>query len=306
MTLRKADGLGARQIRAFLLVHGRQSYAAAARELGISVPTVWEQVGAVERRYGAALFERRGRRMVPTPSADLLAESLRPLLAGLDATFELLREGAGEGPRSLTLMTGVRMMLEELGAPLRRFRERHPEVALRILHGDERETERRVAEESADLGLLLEPGPGRAGGAVSVERAYEIDYLAAFSPGDPLGRRRPLRLSDLASRPLVVGHEGTHARQLLELALHREGLIGRMRVAAETDNGAFILACVRAGMGVGIVAGREGGFLSRGLVVRSLRRSLGGAAVVFLRKNGRTPTRALRDLMGCIRSGLVR
>ncbi len=299
----RADALGVGQIRAFCLVHRRQGYAAAARELGLSVPTVWEQVGAVERRYGTELFERRGRRMEPTPAADLLAAELGPLLAGIDATFELLRERSGEAPRALTLVTGVRMMLEELGGPLRRFRERHPEVALRILHGDDREAERRIVEETADLGLLLEPGPGRMGPGVAVERAYEIEYLAVLPPGDPLARRGSIRLSDLARRPLIVGHEGTHARQLLEQALHKEGLHARMRVAVETDNSAFIMACVRAGMGLGIVAGRERGFLARGLVLRPLRRALGQARIVFLSKKGRTPTRALRDLVECVRSG---
>jgi DNA-binding transcriptional LysR family regulator len=300
----RADALAIRQLRAFCLVYRRQSYAAAARELGLSVPTVWEQVRMVEQQYGETLLERQGRRIRPTPMAELLYGVLQPLLAGFDSTFDLVREQAGEAPRTLTLVTGVRMMLEELGPALRSFQERHPRVLLQIAHGDDREAGRRIAEESADLGLLLEPRAGNVGAALSVEPAYEIEYLAVLSPRDPLARRRTLRLVDLASRPLIVGHPGTHARQMLEEALHRERLSGRMNVAVETDNSAFIMACVRAGMGVGIVAGQERGFLSRGLDVRSLRRPLGRARIVFLRKKGRQPTRAVGDLMECIRGRL--
>jgi DNA-binding transcriptional LysR family regulator len=302
----RAEGLGVRQMRAFCRVFRSLSYAAAARELGLSVPTVWEQVRAVERAYGAVLFERHGRVVRPTPAAQVLAASLEPLLAGFDSTVELLREEAGEAPRTITLVTGVRMVLEELGRPLRRFQERHPEVRLRLFHGDEREAERRIGAEEADLALLLDPGPAGARRAVTIERAYEVDYLAVLHPGDPLARRGSLRLSDLAGRPLIVGHPGTYARQLLEQALYREGLHARMRVVVETDNAAYTMACVRAGMGAGIVAGREGGFLTRGLAVRPLRRLLGRGRIVFLWRKGRRPTRALLDLMRCVREGGAR
>jgi DNA-binding transcriptional LysR family regulator len=299
-----ADALGIRQVRAFCLVFQHQSYAAAARELGLSVPTVWEQV-RVAQYGGETLLERHGRIIRPTALAEFLFGLLQPLLAGFDSTFSIVREQAGEAPRTLTLVTGVRMMMEDLGLPLRAFRARHPQVVLQISHGDDREAGRRITEETADLGILLEPGPGKVGPSLSIERAYDIEFLAVMPPRDPLARRRGLQLSDLVTRPLIAGNPGTHARQRLEEALHQQGLGDRLRMAVETDNSAFVLACVRAGIGVGVVAGRESGFLSRGLVVRSLRRSLGEARIVFLLKKGRQPTRVARDLMQNVRESLA-
>src|SRR5262245_13936922 len=101
----RADELTVQQIRSFCLVVERQSYATAAKEMGFSVPTVWEQVRSLEKRYDARLFERRGRRIVPTPAAEVLYRSLRSLLSGLDSTFELLREERGQHPRHLTVVT---------------------------------------------------------------------------------------------------------------------------------------------------------------------------------------------------------
>jgi DNA-binding transcriptional LysR family regulator len=295
----RADGLGVQQIRAFLAVHDRGSYAAAARALGRSVPAVWEQVRAVERVYGADLFEREGRVIRATPAAGLLHGLLSPLLAGLDSTVEALREQAGRGPGTLSIVTGVRMVLEDLGGALRRFQKRHPETALRLLHRDPAATERAILDEEADLALLLDPEPGRLGPQGVLEPAYELDLLAVMRRGDPLARRRALRLRDLAEATILAGHPGTHGRQLLDAALHREGI--RVRMAVETDNSAAVLACVRAGMGVGIVAGRPDGFLARGLVTRRLRAELGPARIMFLRKKGRRAPRALETLMRLIR-----
>jgi DNA-binding transcriptional LysR family regulator len=301
-----ADDLAVQQLRSFCVVFEKQSYSAAAQVVGLSVPTIWEQVRVLERRYGTVLFERRGRRIEATPAAGLLYQSLRTLLAGLDSTFDLLREGRGDYPRTLTLVSGARMMLEDLGPPLARFREQYEHVRLRLLHYNDRAAEELVANGEADLALTLEPGPGVIGKRVCVERAYPIDYLVVFPKRHPLACNSDLRLQDLTEYPLVVGHAGTYGRQLLEQALHHEGLSERVKIVAETDTSAFTVACVRAGMGVGIVAGRTGGFLSRDLVVRSLQPQLGQAWIAFLWKHGKHLTVTVQTLMRLIREAASR
>lgn len=188
-------------------------------------------------------------------------------------------------------------MLEELGPPLKRFRDANPHVSLRLLQGDNRSAERLLAEGEADLALALEPGPGLVGSGVTCEALYEIDYLALV-PGDhSLAPKKSIRLLDLVAHPLIVGYRGTYGRHLLEQALHRQRLLGRLVVSVETSNSAFTIACVRAGMGIGIVAGRAENVLTRGLTVRSLKNDLGRARVVAMWKSGRQFTRAVRALL---------
>jgi DNA-binding transcriptional LysR family regulator len=297
----RADELTVQQLRSFCTVYQRQSYSAAAKDLGMSVPTIWEQVRLLEQRYASSLFERRGRRIYPTPSAESLHQSLLPLLAGIDSTFQIVRERAGAHPQQLTLVTGVRMMLEELGPPLARFRELHPHTRLRLLHGDDRTAQRLIVAGEADLALSLEPSPGRLDEAVCHERAYQIQCLAITPKKHVVARKRALRLADLVACPLIVGRPETHIRNLLDQALYREGLLDRLQLAAETDNSAATIACVRAGMGVGVVAGQMDGILSRDLATRSLRRQLGHAWIVFLWKKGRQLTETLGTLMRLVR-----
>jgi DNA-binding transcriptional LysR family regulator len=108
-------------------------------------------------------------------------------------------------------------------------------------------------------------------------------------------------LADLASYPLIVGHARTYGRQLLQQAFHHEGLLERVQIVAETDTSAFTIACVRAGMGIGVVAGRARGFLSRELVARSLAPLLGQAWIAFLWKRGKQLTITVQTLMQLIR-----
>jgi DNA-binding transcriptional LysR family regulator len=283
------------------VVFEKQSYAAAAREIGLSVPTLWEQVRALEKRSGTILFVRRGRRIESTPAAAVLHQSLRSLLTGLDSTLQAIREEAGQQPQTLTLITGARMMLEDLGRPLKRFRDEYPQITLRLMHDHAGNAESLIMSGEADLALTLEAGPGLVGRGICSERAYPIDYLALLPKRHPVARHGALRLADLVAYPLIVGHAQTYGRQLLEQALHHEGLLEKAQIVAETDTSAFTIACVRAQMGIGIVAGRARGWLSRDLVTRPLTAELGQAWIAFLWKRGRHLTTSLQTLMQLIR-----
>src|SRR5258707_13147246 len=54
------------QLRAFHLVAESGSFSAAARASGLSQPNLSGQVTALEKAYGARLFDRGGRSVTPT------------------------------------------------------------------------------------------------------------------------------------------------------------------------------------------------------------------------------------------------
>ncbi len=299
---RAVDDLSVQQIRAFCAVVDRQSYSAAARDLRLSVPTIWAQVRALERRYDTELFERKGRRIAPRPAAHLLYNALNPLLAGLESTIALLREHDGTLPAVVRVVVGARMMLEDLGEPLRTFHAEYPDVLVRIAHGDDKKSQAMVADDQADFALSLEPGPGMLPGELSAERAYDVDYLAVAPNDHPLARLKQISLKELVKHPLVLGHRATYGRRLLEQALHREGLLDHLRVIAETDNSAFTLACVHAGLGAGVLAGRPGSPLVGSLSSHSLGDQVGQARIVFISKKGRQHTSAVSRLIELIRT----
>jgi hypothetical protein len=72
---------------------------------------------------------------------------------------------------------------------------------------------------SCDKALTLEPGPGYAGKAVTLEPAYDIDYLLIAPPRHPLGKKRRVQPADLTKYPLVVPHQDTYSRHLVDQML---------------------------------------------------------------------------------------
>src|SRR3546814_19363415 len=76
----KGDRL--KPLRAFCQTARLGSVSRAAEALFVSQPAVTQQLQALERASGVRLFERRGRRLVPTREGEPLYELARPLELG--------------------------------------------------------------------------------------------------------------------------------------------------------------------------------------------------------------------------------
>jgi len=301
LTINRAESLSVQQINTFCRVYELGGYAGASEQLGLAGPTMWEQVKILERVYKTVLFKRSGRNIRPTPAGDVLYRLLSPLLATVESTFEILAEQADAGSLQIRLVTGVRMMLEELGQPLRDFTRSFPDVKLKLMTADNRVAQEFLLEDKADLALLIEPPKDIVAHGIVCERLYPIGYLAAFPPKHRLSKNENFTLQALAKEPLVVGNPNTVVRRMLEQAFFRLGINSPLRIAAETDNSAITLACVRAGIGIGIIAGRPDGNLTRGIKTRSLTKELGQVHVVAAYRKGRQLTNALKTLLDRLR-----
>ncbi len=292
------------QLRSFCEVCRLGSYAAAARQLLLTTPAVWEQIQALERHYGLPLLVRRGNSIRPTPDGRQLLEMLQPLLAGLDSTKSVLQQQTAGPPAALSFATHLRVLTDDISRGLARFRRAFPQVRLHVVYTGN-DVDQRVAEGTADVGLSLEPGPDVPCRPTLVyEPAGQIDYLLVAPPRHPLLSRRTLTLRHILEHPLVLADAGGYSRRRVEEALHLHALASRLSLAVETSSDEYTLSCVRAGMGVGITVGTGRGVIYRGLGVRPLRRWLGAARVGFLWKRGAhlpPATRSLADAIGaCI------
>ncbi len=301
----RAESMTVQQMRTFCSVYEHGGYSNAEKHLGLSGPTLWEHVKTLEMIYRRIFFERTGRNVRPTPEGHALYQLLTPLLASIESTFEVIGEEAGEAPKQVSLVTGVRMMLEELGYPLKQFRRSNPHVKLRLMTSDNQTAQRYVLDGKADVALLIEPPPAILAKGLTCERLYPIEYLAVLPPKHRFAKKQDLRLEDLVSEPLVLGNPNTVGRQQFEQAVFRLGLTQPLSVVAETDNSAITIACVRAGIGVGVIAGRRGGNLARHVTTRSLAKDLGSVNIVAAYRTGRLLTKVVRELLDLMKSANV-
>ncbi|MFJ4467780.1 LysR family transcriptional regulator [Streptomyces sp. NPDC089424] len=103
-------------LRTFLAVYRARSLTTAARELGISQPTVSAQLQALEAELGRQLFERLPRGVAPTTVADALAGEVAAPLDALATVASRGRPGVPALPEPVHL-AGPADMLSQLALP---------------------------------------------------------------------------------------------------------------------------------------------------------------------------------------------
>ncbi len=293
----RAGDLSVQQLLTLRHVIEHRGYAGAARHMQLSVPTVWQHIQSLQRIYGVTLFEKSGRQVQPTGAAMKLYEAFDEILVGLESTFEEI-DHDDRNPGTLTLVTGMRMMMEDLAEPLGVFQRRSGN-RLMIRHGNNTRAEELILAGEADLALSLDAGLEQASAAICYEPAYSVDFLAVAPKAHPFAKSKSSGLKELVKHDLVVTAPGTHGRDALQQALYRERLDAKIIV--ETDNSGFTIACVQAGMGIGILAGRAEGKLCRGLATKSLRRQLGQRQIVFMWRRGRQLNATMSQLIQVVR-----
>jgi DNA-binding transcriptional LysR family regulator len=289
------------QLRTFQEVCRRGGYAAAARRLRLSTSAVWEQVHGLERFVDLPLLESRGRRLRPTPEGRQLLQLIGPHVAGLDAAREALQQLRGRPPQSLTLVSGVRMLTDEVVRAVAKFHKLYPDTRVRLLYAPDRQIDAIVEQGEADLGLVIERAEsGRLHYLVVHEPAYEFEFVLVTRRGHPLAVKRSLRVRDLIGHRFVLGAEGTATRGWIDQALYRHRLAGKLKIAVETNSSNIAFAAIRADNLVGITACPAHGALTADLAVRSVGRWFGTARFVFVWNQGseQMPVpRALADLI---------
>jgi DNA-binding transcriptional LysR family regulator len=234
-----------------------------------------------------------------------LLDMVRPLLAGLDSTREVVQQRGGAMPGVITVATNLRVLAEEISRALAEFQNARPAIRLRLIYTGN-DVDELLVSGDADVGFTLEPGPDiPCSPAVIYEAAGEVDYLLVAPARHPLLKARSLKLSRIAEHPLVLGETAAYSRRRVEEVLHRHDLAHSVRVVVETSSDEYTLSCVRAGLGVGITIGTGRGPLYQGLGVRSLRRWFGTARLGFLWKRGAYDAVAQRELARAIKRVVV-
>ncbi len=294
-----------RQLAAFCAVVEKRSFSQAAERLGVTQPAVSLQIRSLEQRLGRKLIDRSGRRVEPTEAGLRLyvgAQRLLQLEEQLVAEISEGKDGELDGTLELGASTGpggsvVPLLLCE-------FRDRHPDVHVRLAVSDTQTVVDQVAERQLELGVV---GAARRHRGVVFEPFFRDEVILAC----PRGHRfagRTITLEDLRGEPLIAMQEGAGVRQVIEDELRRAGTRLRdLEVPLELGLQESVRSAVVAGHGVTFIS-RSGveSDLAAGTIAAARVEGLDPVREIFLvRANGRSETRAAQAFVEFARGQLA-
>ncbi|HEU4732121.1 MAG TPA: LysR family transcriptional regulator [Kofleriaceae bacterium] len=245
------------QIEAFLAIVRRGGFTRASSSLHLSQPAISRRIHLLEHELGAPLFER-------IPGGVVLTEAGRALLPHAEAVLASVRDGTaavdalrGDSRGEVTLALVGTLASTQLTAALRRFRDAHPAVELRLRTALSAEVSALVRRGDVALGLRYQADPDPELVSTVI---HDEPMLAVCSPRHRLARARRVAPGALAGeRWITFPSRASAAREPYASALAR-GLAACGQTAAEIipiDSLTAQKRMVEAGFGLALLPARS-------------------------------------------------
>src|ERR1044072_7428971 len=232
------EPLDIRHLRYFLAVAEAGSFSRAADRLGISQPSVSQQMRDLEAALRVPLFRRRGKRILLTPRGLIFQEHARALLHQLENFLQELNGEPGELRGALRLgvipVLNVPLVPQLLGA----FVSDYPAISITVEEISSTEIETALEEGRMDVGLgfLTRHSPN-----LRYECLCTDDFALIVSDSHPWAKRREIQLSELHQQRLLQLPDSFVMRRMTD-AICRTHQV-RPRTVAEINAIETLLRC---------------------------------------------------------------
>jgi DNA-binding transcriptional LysR family regulator len=222
------------------------SFSRAARELGLSQPSVSRIIGELEARLGVTLLLRTTRRITMTDAGALFLDRAREILAEIEDAEDAAR-GVDSLRGIIRLAIPVIYGTREIIPRLPKFLGMHPMLRVEMSVADQRQD---LVADGADVAIRLGELDDSVFGA---RKLATLERMLVASPAYLKARGTPKTPADLASHDCVFG-PGNFGRD--NWSFYRSGTETSVDVGGRihTNSGPGVFASVMAGLGIAMMS----------------------------------------------------
>jgi LysR family cys regulon transcriptional activator len=231
----------------------RLNVSEAAAALHTSQPGVSKQIRALEEELGTDIFVRQGRRFSAiTEGGAEIIKALERILAEIGNLKAIGEEFTAAARGHLTIAVTHTQARYALPAVVTAFKQRYPEVKLRLFQGNPHQLARMVAKGEADLAIATEALDEHD--ELVALPGYQWHHCLVVPAGHELTRVKPITLEAIARFPLVTYDATFAGRTAIDKAFAARGLAPEVALSALDSD--VIKSYVSLGLGVGIISQR--------------------------------------------------
>lgn len=190
-----------RQLRTFLAVAAELHFSRAARRLHVSQPALSQQIRALERTLGAALFDRSSRATELTPAGRVLLDAAPRVLFEAERAQSLVTQAANGAVGLLNVGSVGTALASITPRILRSVRAHFPDLQLEVSQQDTAAQLVALADGNLDVGLVRAADPTET---VAVEHLVSEPLLVALPSDHLLAGGTSIVPEDLADEPFVL------------------------------------------------------------------------------------------------------
>lgn len=232
--------------RSFLAVLREGNLSRAARQLGLTQPTVGRHIDELEHALGVSLFTRSPKGLAPTDAGLELRPHAQAMASSAEALLRAASGGASEARGVVRVTASEIFAVEILPKIFADFRARYPKVTIELSVTN---VTQNLLEREADIAVRL-PRPTQ--GAVIAKQVGKIRF-GLFAHRDYLRRHgTPQTMEQLLDHTLIGFDKSGAALPALPAVLRDlPSPITWDAFAFRSDSALAQIAMVRAGYGIG-------------------------------------------------------
>ena len=235
-----------RHMKIFEAVFRHSNITKAAEELHLAQPSVSVAVRELEEYYGICLFERLGRRIVPTELGTEFYGYALHIVSLFDEMEQKIRNWDALGVirigASITIGTHI------LPPLLKQYQALYPELRTEVTIGKSAVIEQHILENKIDIGLIENQSEHPD---INVLPFME-DYMQAIvAPDHPLAKYSQVTLEQLAQYPFLMREKGSAGREILDACFALEQIT--VHPLWESASTQAIVRGVAEGLGVAVL-----------------------------------------------------
>ena len=234
-----------RLLEYFMAVCEELHFTKAAVKLGISQPTLSQQIRLLEERVGTPLFRRIGKRNFLTEAGQTLREHTQNIFHELEQAQTEINELKGMARGKLRIgCSGNHLLTQTLIS----FHQKAPGISISVHELATEETKNGLLENKLDLGVVFLPLDDEH--LVSME-LYNEELSLAVSTTHRLAWNESVMLEELVQEPLVLFPEKFLVRQMIDVYSKQAGI--RLQPIIELSTMDSMLQLVRLSVGATIL-----------------------------------------------------
>lgn len=231
--------------RLMVAVADVRNISRAAEATGMTQSAASQAIAQTELSLGFPVFVRERRHIAVTALGEQVIEHARMMLAQLNAIHLMAETSRGSAGGRIRLASFPSVTATLLPGLLRNVRRLYPGMEIVVLEGTDEEVEEWLAADTIDLGVVMNPAPGRADVILGQDA-----WVAVMPASYPQSGASGITLQELADQPFILATGGcvVNGKSLIEQA----GLqLPDVRIKVRD----WISACmlVREGMGIALV-----------------------------------------------------
>ena len=244
-----------RELEIFCKVVELESFSKAAEAVFLVQASVSERIASLEKKIGARLLDRLGRKVIPTVAGELFHKHATLLLEMKETAQSEIEKFLGLEQGEIFMggstIPGEYILPNLIG----RFNQKYPHLSVKLTIADSGEIENQVLAGQLEVGII---GSKSSHATIVCQQLWKDELVLAVPVQHPWARRKTVSLKDLRKTPFILREDGSGTLKILDAYLRNSGEDGThaLNVSARFGSSTAVKEGIKSGIGVSILSAR--------------------------------------------------